>query len=33
VLVSATLVTADEETGKGERDEVEERPHRPIVAA
>jgi hypothetical protein len=27
----ALLATADEETGKGADDEVEERPHRPIV--
>jgi hypothetical protein len=27
----ALLATADEETGKGSGDEVEERPHRPIV--
>jgi hypothetical protein len=30
-IVSALLATADEETGKGTDDEVEERPHRPIV--
>ena len=29
--VLALLATADEETGKGSDDEVEERPHRPIV--
>jgi hypothetical protein len=29
--VSALLATADEETGEGSGDEVEERPHRPIV--
>src|SRR5664280_1389308 len=30
-LVPATMVTADEETHEGADDEVEERPHRPIV--
>jgi hypothetical protein len=29
--VLALLATADEETGEGSGDEVEERPHRPIV--
>jgi len=31
-LVSATIATADEETGEGAGDEVEERPHRPSLA-
>jgi hypothetical protein len=30
-VVSALLATADEETGEGTGDEVEERPHRPMV--
>ena len=30
-VVSALLATADEETDEGAGDEVEERPHRPIV--
>jgi hypothetical protein len=30
-VVLALLATADEETGKGSGDQVEERPHRPIV--
>jgi hypothetical protein len=29
--VLALLATADEETGEGSDDEVEERPHRPVV--
>ena len=30
-LVSAMLASADEETDEGPDDEVEERPHRPMV--